>query len=287
MICTKNIKFNFPTVDMDSEPASFRDQKDPVHFNRKAWNDMAVAGDKFYVAATPEQIKEAKNGVWNISVTPQKPVPRDWLEPIRDRQVLLLAGGGGQQAPILAAAGAKVTVFDLSELQLRHDQEIAAQQNLEIKTVAGGMTNLSCFDNARFDLIVNPCSTCYCPDVQPVWNECSRVLRPGGSLITGFINPVYYLFDALEMDRNRLVVRHRIPYSDFDLPDEERASLLGDRPREFGHSLDQLIGLQIEAGFVLTGFYQDTWGGNDKLSTFIDLFCATKATKRIQVLSQV
>ena len=88
------------------------------------------------------------------------------------------------------------------------------------------------------------------------------------------------MFDARKMDRDEFEVRHSIPYCDFDLPDEERESLIGpERPIEFGHSLDDLLGKQIKAGFSITGFYEDSWGGNDKLSTFIDLFIATRATK--------
>ncbi len=207
---------------MNQKPTpSSNDQNDLLQFNRKAWNDMALGGDKYYVAATAKEIAAARTGTWKINVTPQQPVPRDWLDPVANRALLLLAGGGGQQAPLLAAAGAKVTVFDLSDQQLRRDREIASREQLEIETVAGDMTNLDCFDSGQFDLIVNPCSTCYCPNVETIWRECYRVLKPGGSLITGWINPVYYLFDAVEMDRNRLRVRHAIPYSDFDLPDEE------------------------------------------------------------------
>lgn len=230
---------------------------------------------------TPEQISLARQGEWKIRVTPTKPVPRDWLEPIEDKQVLCLAGGGGQQAPILAALGARVTVFDLSEIQLLRDQTIAQREGLEIKTACGDMRDLHVFSENQFDLIVSPCATCFCPTVEEIWRESFRVLKPGGSLVVGFINPLYYLFDAAKMDRGQFEVRHAIPYSDFDLPDEERENLIGpDRPLEFGHGLDDLIGKQLDAGFCLTGFYEDGWGGNDKLSAMIPLFIATRALKR-------
>ena len=253
---------------------------DPVQYNRQAWDKMAQAGDKYYRAMTPEQIQKARDGEWRIRITPTKPVPRSWLEPLSGRSVLCLAGGGGQQAPILAALGARVTVFDLSEQQLARDREIAAREGLEIETVSGDMTDLSCFEDNRFDLIVSPCATCFCPNVEPIWRESYRVVKPGGSLVVGFINPLYYLFDARKMDQGEFQVRHSIPYCDFDLPEEEREALIGpERPLEFGHGLDQLIGMQIEAGFSITGFYEDGWGANDKLSSLINLFIATRATK--------
>lgn len=277
---------------------------DSVEYNRRKWDELAAAGDRYYRAVTPEEVAEARKGNWKIQVTPQKPVPRDWFgdwvsgplwsasliagnkqakqEPARQPRILCLAAGGGRQGPILAAAGADVTVFDLSEKQLDRDREIAQRDNLQLELVAGDMSDLSCFENESFDLIVNPCSTCFVPDVQPVWRECYRVLRVGGHLITGFINPVYYLFDAKAMDAGRLEARHSIPYSDFDLPEDEREKLLGDqRPREFGHSLEDLIGFQLQAGFALTGFFEDGWGQNDKLSSMIGVFCGTRATKTI------
>jgi SAM-dependent methyltransferase len=232
------------------------------------------------MAATEAEISDARKGVWKIRITPQKSVPRDWLEPLAGKEVLCLASAGGKQSPILAAAGARVTVFDLSELQLLRDRNVAAREGLVIRTIAGDMSDLSCFDDASFDLIVNPCSVCYVPVVRPIWSEAFRVLRPGGSLIAGMINPIYYLFDAKKMDRGELIVRHKIPYSDLNLSAEERARVWGDsRPLEFGHSLAELIGSQLDVGFQLTGFYEDGWAGNDRLSEMISTFFATRALK--------
>jgi SAM-dependent methyltransferase len=241
---------------------------------------MALAGDKYYHAMTTKQIERARQGEWKIRVTPTKPVPREWLEPVVGKSILCLAGGGGQQAPILSALGGSVTVYDLSPQQLLRDKQIAEREGLSIETKCGDMRDLSKFNEGQFDLIVSPCATCFCPTVKEIWDESFRVLKPGGSLIVGFINPIYYLFDAAKMDRDEFEVRHCIPYCDFDLPAEEREKLIGpDRPLEFGHSLENLLGQQIEAGFSLTGFYEDGWGGSDKLSSLINLFIATRATK--------
>lgn len=47
---------------------------------------------------------------------------------------------------------------------------------------------------------------------------------------------------------------------------------------EFGHSLQSQIGGQIDAGFVISGFYEDKLG-NGLLDNHIDTFIATKAIK--------
>jgi len=253
--------------------------EDIVAFNRQAWDRVADEGDRFYRAMTPKQVSAAREGNWRIRITPTKAVPKEWLEPLEGKRILLLAGGGGQQSPILAAQGASVTVFDLSQRQLERDIEIADREGFEIETVTGDMADLSMFENGTFDLVLNPCSVCYIPNVVPVWKEVFRVLSSGGNFITGVINPLYYIFDAVKMDRDEFLVRHKIPYSDEDLGEEQRDVIGEERPREFGHSLSDLMGAQIEAGFQLIGFYEDGWGGDDKLSEHISTFFATRCLK--------
>ena len=129
--------------------------------------------------------------------------------------LLCLASGGGQQGPILAAAGARVTVFDNSPAQLAQDESVAARDGLDLRTVLGDMRDLSAFGDASFDLILHPVSNLFSPELAPVWRECFRVLRPGGALLSGFLNPDVYLFDFQVMDTTgELVVKHKLPYSD-------------------------------------------------------------------------
>jgi len=253
---------------------------DVTQYNRKAWDHVADQGDDLYHAMTPEQIERAKAGDWRIRVTPTIAVPHEWILPVEGRKVLCLAAGGGQQAPILAALGAEVTVVDLSAKQLQRDTDIAQRESLAIETIVSDMASMPDLKDDSFDMVINPCSVIFCPDVRPVWAEVHRVLKPGGRFITGFINPVYYLFDAAKMDRGKLKVRHKIPYSDLQLSAEEREKLIGpERPLEFGHTLTDLIAGQLECGFQITGFFEDRWGDDDRLSSLIDVFIATCAVK--------
>jgi SAM-dependent methyltransferase len=194
--------------------------------------------------------------------------------------VLCLASGGGQQGPILAAAGAKVTIFDNSPAQLAQDRFVAERDGLVIETVQGDMADLRVFPDARFDLIVHPVSNVFVPDVKPVWREAFRVLKPGGVLLSGFMNPVHFLFDFFALERGEFRVAHSIPYSDQEsLSDEDRARLAEqDAPLEFGHTLADQIGGQIAAGFALTGFYEDI-DPDTILGKYISSYVATKATK--------
>lgn len=249
-------------------------------YNRFAWDHQVATGNRWTVPVGPEVIAAARRGEWDIILTPTKPVPKSWFPPLPGMEVLCLASGGGQQGPILAAAGATVTVFDNSPKQLARDREVADRDGLRIATAEGDMRDLSAFADSTFGLIVHPCSNVFVPDILPVWRECARVLRSGGVLLAGFTNPVLYLFEDTADDDGQFVVKHRIPYSDLTSLDHDGRRKYTDKtePLCFGHTLQDQIGGQLDAGFVLTGFYED--GGESwRLSEYILPFAATRAVK--------
>jgi ubiquinone/menaquinone biosynthesis C-methylase UbiE len=190
--------------------------------------------------------------------------------------VLCLASGGGQQGPIMATAGARVTVLDLSDEQLARDREVAQREGLTLRTVQGDMTDLSAFPDGSFDLIIHPVSNCFIPDVRPLWREAYRVLRPHGALLAGMVNPVLY---ALADDES-LMLKHPIPYSDLaSMNEAERVRHLANGGAlEFGHSLQDLIGGQLDAGFVITGYYESPFP-NRPVSDLVATLFATRAVK--------
>jgi SAM-dependent methyltransferase len=254
---------------------------DIADHNRRAWDHLVRRGDQWTVPVGPEVIEAARGGEWQVVLTPRRPVPRGWFPPLAGARTLCLAGAGGQQAPVLAAAGAIVTVFDNSPRQLVQDRRVARRERLQIVTVLGDMRDLSAFPDASFDLVVHPCSNCFVPAVRQVWRETARVLAPGGILLAGFINPAAFLFDDTAAQRGGvLVVRHRLPYADTtSLTPAELAALTEDgEPRVFGHSLEDQVGGQTEAGLVITGMYEDIWPGTP-LAEYMPSMIATRARK--------
>lgn len=248
--------------------------------NRQGWNQRVAEGDMWTLPVDPETIARARDGDWEVLLTPKKSVPRAWFGEISGKDILGLASGGGQQCPIFAAAGANVTCLDASEAQLARDQQVAQREGLNIRTAQGYMHDLSAFADASFDLVFNPCSTAFAPEVLPVWLECARVLRPGGVLMTGFYNPVFFVFDQLAMDRGELVARHSLPYSDFELPEEERQQMLADDPTLcFSHTLETQIGGQLQAGLLLADMFEDNWAELDEVGRLFNPFIATRAVK--------
>jgi SAM-dependent methyltransferase len=226
--------------------------------NRSAWDREVDAANEWTVPVDTEVIAAARAGTWSVVLIGYDPVPRDWFgDNLAGADVLCLASGGGQQGPVLAAAGATVTVLDNSPRQLAQDRLVADRDGLELTTVLADMRDLSVFADESFDLVFHPVSNLFCPDLAPVWRECFRVLRPGGRLLAGFMNPDVFIFDADASDnRGELIVRHALPYCDLThLNTDERERLWGlDAPVEYSHSLTEQIGGQLDAGFVITGF---------------------------------
>ena len=256
---------------------------DIVSYNSEAWDNEVSEGSEWTTPVSPQEIALAKQGQFPLRITPQKPIPPRWYMPVAGKRILCLASGGGQQGPVLAAMGAQVTVFDNSLAQLAQDALVARREFLEIALEQGDMANLSVFADESFDCIINPMSNCFIPNLQPYWNECARVLKKGGTLIAAFWNPVNYLFDVdAWQDLKRLRIKYKIPYSDMEqLPSEELRILMDDKePLEYGHSLEEQIAGQIEAGFAITGFYEDSYN-DDFLTGAMDTIMVTKATKAI------
>lgn len=251
-------------------------------YNRSAWDKQVDQRNKWTLPVDNKIIMNAKRGEWKVVLTPQKPVPKEWFPELSGCRTLCLASAGGQQAPVLAAAGAEVTVFDNSPKQLNQDKLVAERENLKLELELGDMRDLSKFDDESFDLIFHPVSNCFIDDVNLVWKECFRVLRSGGVLMSGFVNPIRYIFDQFKIEEGELELRHSIPYTDLNDLSVKEKQMLEEKglPFEFGHTLEDQIGGQLKAGFVITDFYEDIFDpAEDKLSEYLPTFAASRSVK--------
>lgn len=228
-----------------------------VAHNQAAWDKLAAQDCEWSRPVSSQAIAAARRGDWSVRLIPDD-MPDHWLGQVAGRDVLCLASAGGQQAPILAAAGATVTVLDASEGQLEQDRLVAAREGLALSTIRGDMRDLSVFPDESFDIIFHPISNLYVPDIRPVWKECYRTLRKGGRLLASFYNPVVFVGDRDPQWREQGLIRpiYALPYADTEdmETNELEAKVERGEALVYGHSLTDQIGGQTEAGFRIAGF---------------------------------
>ena len=100
-------------------------------------------------------------------------------------------------------------------------------------------------------------------------------------ILSGFDNPLLHIFDYEEYEKGILKVAYSIPYSDIEsLPkDELKRQLEARESLEFGYTLEDQIKGQIDAGFIISEFYEDNSADKELLDRYINTFMASKAEK--------
>ncbi|QDT01119.1 Ubiquinone biosynthesis O-methyltransferase [Adhaeretor mobilis] len=228
-------------------PSVVRNIVDPnIKKNAAAWDELARRQAKL---AQPAKDEDFRNPLQTVD-------PLGWLGgDIQGKAVLCLAAGGGRQSALYAAAGARVTVVDLSGEMLTLDRAVASERGLEVRAVETSMERLDMFAPGEFDCVIQPVSTCYVPDVAPVLAAVARVLRPGGIYVSQHKSPVS-LQAGLKAEGNAydLLVPY---YRDYQGKNQPLPSPTGpSRLREPGtveylHRWEQLLGGMCRAGFVI------------------------------------
>ena len=198
------------------------------------------------------QFVNAKNGHWDVVLTPTKPVPHEWFNDLKNKKVLGLAAGGGQQMPIFAALGANCTVLDYSIKQIESELMVANREGYQIEALRFDITKPLPFADNTFDLIFHPVANCYIEDIMPIWKECYRVLKPKGRLLAGLDNGINFLFDEDEK-----CIVHRLPFNPLKNPDQMKSLEKDDSGIQFSHTLEEQTRYQLKVGFKLLDLYED------------------------------
>lgn len=222
---------------------------DVARFNRERWEALVKARAVF-TRPTAGLTEEAAHAY----LDPEGLLPH----PLTGMRVLCLAGGGGQQSVAFAVLGADVTVFDLSEGQLRRDREAAALHSVAVTTMAGDMRDLSALPPATFAIVWQPYSLNFVPDAPRVFGQVARVIRPGGVYHVMSANPFVAGIGTRDWTGAGYLLRHRyadgaeVRYDDEEWVYDRAAAaapILG--PREYRHTLATLVNGLSETGFVI------------------------------------
>lgn len=224
----------------------------PIEANRRAWDHWATLGS---VASVP---------VGRLTPVEARALldPDGWLPWREIRRVVVLAGAGGQQAPAFAMLGCEVTVVDVSPGQLALDRRVADELGLDLRCVQADMSRLAELRLEGVDLVYQPISTCYTPDVRALYRQVRTVLRPRGLYRVEHWNPVHMRLWALASFDG---TAYRLPASP---PGEPIVSTVATGPSgeslleswTYPHSLAGLLGGLGDAGFVVRRLAEDCGG---------------------------
>lgn len=243
--------------------------------NAEAIDRWVEEGWEWGKPTSHEAFLAAKEGVWDMLLTPTKPVPKNWFGEIKGKKILGLASGGGQQMPIFAALGGICTVLDYSKQQLESEKMVAEREQYEIEIIRADMTKPLPFPDESFDLIFHPVSNCYVQEVKPIFKECNRILKKGGILLSGLDNGINFIVD--EETESKIV--HSLPFDPLKNPDQMEELQKEDSGVQFSHTMEEQLGGQLEAGLILTHLYEDTNGRGFLHEHNIPSFIATRAVK--------
>lgn len=212
-------------VDCQSADMSYQEE------NRASWNRLADEGSLFARTATDEECRD-----------PLKVLDgRGWLpKSVAGLRVLCLASGGGWQSILYASAGAQVTVVDISDSMLELDRQEAQKRGLTVRTLRASMDDLRELETETFDIVHQPVSTCYIPDLTPMYAEIARVLCDDGIYVSQHKQPIS-LQISHRNDRHQFVVGLEY-YHQGPLPRQIDTSYREAGTTEYLHRLDDLIG---------------------------------------------
>lgn len=214
--------------------------------NRKVYDAMAAAKDPLCRPAKDEELADPLRTVDAAG----------WLgDSIAGKNLLCLAAGGGRQSSLYAAAGAEVTVVDLSGAMLELDRQVAAERGYSVRLFEASMDHLPMLRDGEFDIVIHPVSTCYVPNVMPVYQEVARVTRAGGTYISQHKQPVSLQASIDPSPNGGYAITHAY-YRESPVPRSKSDSAAARRLREKGaveflHRWEQLIGGMCHAGFVI------------------------------------
>lgn len=242
--------------------------------NESRWNELARRGVLCSQPKLSLGAEEAREYINRHGFHP---------EDLNGKDVLCLASGGGQQSIGFALLGAKVTVVDFSEEQLAKDEMVARQYQVDITAVKSDMRDLSFCADESFDIVYQPYSINYVPEVDGVFDEVSRILRPGGKYDLMLHNPYVHgswkdgcwekewRVEELWRDKGYPIWQ---PYRDgypirtvdghWNFTDPAGETVRLPSPQEYRHTMATVINGLLRRGMELLHFKEEVGTGYDQ-----------------------
>ena len=247
--------------------------EDIISKNKDEWEKNVESGDQYtipWLNLDKNSLNEYAEGKLSgfdkqsgkIDIPIIKKIRKILYGNLKGKKVLCLASGGGQQSAIFSLLGADVTVVDITQGQLNGDIKAAEHYGYKIETILCSMTDLSVFSDESFDIVFQPISIVFVPDVMPVYKEVYRVIKPNGIYTVGHMNPATFPID-LENDIDGwdgIGYRIASPYIGGALRIDENGKenmITGEIDGEFRHLLIDIFCKLTEVGFNIKYVYED------------------------------
>ncbi|MFT4688105.1 MAG: class I SAM-dependent methyltransferase [Verrucomicrobiia bacterium] len=254
----------------------------PHDQNRQTWDRLAR---EEYPLARAVGEKEIKNPAFITN-------PWGWIgKDVKGKRVLCLAAGGGKHSVLFALAGADTTVVDISPEMLELDRREASERGLKMRILEASMDNLSALESDQFDIVIQPVSSCYVPDLLTVYREVARVLKADGIYVCQHKQP-QSLQTGLRPIGVGYVVQERY-YRSGPLPQISGVNPVREEgAQEFLHRWDDLLGGLCKNGFMIEDVaeprhadFSAAAGTFKHRSCYLPPYIAVKARRRADYVS--
>ena len=261
-----------PKTVMHNEPAP-----DPAELqNQIAYDRMARSGHILAKTVTADELRRPLEIVDGAG----------WLGgSIRGWHVLCLAAAGGRHSALYNAAGAVVTVLDISDGMLELDRRVSQELRFNVRLIQGTMLDMPMLRDAEFDLVIQPVSTCYVSDVSRVFCEVSRILKPNGLYVSQHKQPIN-LQASLKTRQSKYSIETEVGAVATAAKADEPSSLREPSTREIAHSLESLLGGICRSGMVIEDIHEPNHANRNSVadtmghrSRFIPPYLRIKARK--------
>ncbi len=245
--------------------------------NQRAYDRMARSGHILAKTVTDEELRRPMEIVDGAG----------WLGgSIRGWHVLCLAAAGGRHSALYHAAGATVTVLDISDGMLELDRRVSQELKFNVRLIQGTMIDMHMLRDAEFDLVIQPVSTCYVSEVSKVFAEVSRILKPNGLYVSQHKQPIN-LQASLKSRAGKYVIDSEIGAIAEPARADEPSPLREPSTREYAHSLESILGGICRNGMVIEELHEPNHAKPESTvdsvghrSRFVPPYLRIKARKR-------
>ena len=244
--------------------------------NQRAYDRMARTGHILAKTVTAEELRRPLGIVDGAG----------WLGgSIRGWHVLCLAAAGGRHSALYQAAGAIVTVLDISDGMLELDRLVSQELKFNVRLIQGSMQDMRMLSDAEFDLVIQPVSTCYVSDVAPVFAEVSRILKPNGLYVSQHKQPIN-LQASLRTRNGKYTIDTEVGACAISPKSDEPSPLREPNTREVAHSLESILGGICRSGMVIEDIHEPNHANKESVvdtmghrSRYIPPYLRIKARK--------